>query len=158
MKRFIIEGGKRLEGTTYVSGSKTAVLDTANQFVKFTGANTVNIFNLNPVGMANYDRDAGYVPGDVAGTWQPYTLEVDRGRSYHVDYLDNEESLDLIVPNLLGFVERQYINTEVDAYRFAQYAAATSTSAGNQVNETLSAGAATVASIEAHAEAASPGE
>ena len=55
----------------YVAESKTAVLDTANQFVKFTGANTVNIFNLNPVGMSNYDRDAGYVPGDVTGDEAP---------------------------------------------------------------------------------------
>ena len=132
----------------YVAESKTAVLDTANQFVKFTGANTVNIFNLNPVGMSNYDRDAGYVPGDVTGTWQPYVLETDRGRSYHVDYLDNEEALSLIVPNLLATVERQHINPELDAYRFAQYAGATSTTAGNQVQETLSTGAATVASID----------
>ena len=130
----------------YKADSKTAILDTLSDYVQFTGANTVNIFNLNPVGMANYDRDAGFVPGDVTGTWQPYVLETDRGRSYQVDFLDNDQAMGLVVPNLLATVERQHIIPEVDAYRFAQYAGGAA--ASNVVTETLSAGAATVASID----------
>ena len=131
----------------YRADSKSAILDTANQFVRFTGANTVNIYNLDPVGMSNYDRDAGFVPGDVTGTWQPYVLETDRGRSYQVDVLDNDETLGLTMGYLLNTVERQHIIPEVDAYRFAQYASGAD--AANIVTETLSAGAATVASIDA---------
>ena len=130
----------------YKAESKTAILDTLTDYVRFTGGNTVNIFNIAPVGMANYDRNAGFVPGDVTGTWQPYVLETDRGRSYQVDFLDNEQAMSLVVPNLLGTVERQHIIPEVDAYRFAQYASGAA--AGNVVTETLSAGAATVASID----------
>lgn len=130
----------------YKADSKSAILDTLSDYVSFTGGNTVNIFNINPVGMSNYDRNAGYVPGDVTGTWQPYVLETDRGRSYQVDFLDNEQAMGLVVPNLLGTVERQHIIPEVDAYRFAQYASGAA--AGNVVTETLSAGAATVASID----------
>lgn len=130
----------------YKADSKSAILDTLSDYVSFTGSNTVNIFNIDPVGMANYDRNAGYVPGDVTGTWQPYVLETDRGRSYQVDFLDNEQAMGLVVPNLLGTVERQHIIPEVDAYRFAQYASGAA--AGNVVTETLSAGAATVASID----------
>ena len=130
----------------YKAESKTAILDTLTDYVRFTGGNTVNIFNIDPVGMSNYDRNAGFVPGDVTGTWQPYVLETDRGRSYQVDFLDNEQAMSLVVPNLLGTVERQHIIPEVDAYRFAQYASGAA--AGNVVTETLSAGAATVASID----------
>lgn len=130
----------------YKADSKTAILDTLSDYVQFTGANTVNIFNLNPVGMSNYDRNAGFVPGDVTGTWQPYVLETDRGRSYQVDFLDNDQAMGLVVPNLLATVERQHIIPEVDAYRFAQYAGGAA--ASNVVTETLSAGAATVASID----------
>ena len=130
----------------YKADSKTAILDTLSDYVQFTGANTVNIFNLNPVGMANYDRNAGFVSGDVTGTWQPYVLETDRGRSYQVDFLDNDQAMGLVVPNLLATVERQHIIPEVDAYRFAQYAGGAA--ASNVVTETLSAGAATVASID----------
>ena len=131
----------------YKADSKSAILDTANQFVRFTGANTVNIYNLDPVGMANYDRNAGFVPGDVTGTWQPYVLETDRGRSYQVDVLDNDETLGLTMGYLLSTVERQHIIPEVDAYRFAQYAS--NADSNNIVTETLSASAATVASIDA---------
>ena len=131
----------------YKAESKSAILDTANEFVRFTGANTVNIYNLNPVGMSNYDRDAGFVPGDATGTWQPYVLETDRGRSYQIDVLDNDETLGLSMGYLLNTVERQHIIPEVDAYRFAQYASGAA--AAKVVTETLAAGAATVASIDA---------
>lgn len=135
----------------YRAESKTSILDTLTDYVRFTGANTVNIFNIDPVGMANYDRNAGYVPGDVTGTWQPYVLETDRGRSYQVDFLDNDQAMNLVVPNLLATVERQHIIPEVDAYRFAQYASGAAVA--NVVTETLSAGAATVASIDGATEA-----
>lgn len=130
----------------YKADSKTAILDTLSDYVQFTGANTVNIFNLNPVGMSNYDRNAGFVPGDVTGTWQPYVLETDRGRSYQVDFLDNDQAMGLVVPNLLATVERQHIIPEVDAYRFAQYAGGAASA--QVITETLSSGAATVASID----------
>ena len=131
----------------YRQDSKSAILDTANQFINFTGANTVNIFNLTTVGMGNYDRNAGFVPGDATGTWQPYVLETDRGRSYMIDVLDNDETLGMAFGSLLSTVERQHVIPEVDAFRFAQYASGAA--AGNVVTETLSAGAATIASIDA---------
>ncbi len=130
----------------YKQDSKSAILDTANQFVNFTGANTVNIFNLTTVGMGNYDRNAGFVPGDATGTWQPYVLETDRGRSYMIDVLDNDETLGMAFGSLLSTVERQHVIPEVDAFRFAQYASGAA--AGNVKTETLSAGAATIASID----------
>ena len=135
----------------YRAESKTSILDTLSDYVRFTGANTVNIFNIDPVGMANYDRNAGYVPGDVTGTWQSYVLETDRGRSYQVDYMDNDQAMNLVVPNLLATVERQHIIPEVDAYRFAQYAGGAA--AGNVTTETLSTGAGAVASIDGATEA-----
>lgn len=129
----------------YKQDSKSAILDTANQFVNFVGANTVQIFNINPVGMADYDRDAGFVPGDVTGTWQNYVLNTDRGRSYNVDVLDNDETLGMTMGYLLNTVERQHIVPEVDAFRFAKYA--TGAAAANKTTETLSTGSGAVASI-----------
>lgn len=131
----------------YKAESRSAILDTVTDRVQFTGANTVNIFTLETMGMGNYDRNAGYVPGDVNGSWQPYVLETDRGRSYMVDVLDNDETLGMAFGGLLSTVERQHIIPEVDAFRFAQYASGAASA--NVVTETLSAGAATVASIDA---------
>jgi len=113
----------------YKRGSLTSMLDTASARVQWTGAQTVNIFTLAGVGMANYDRNAGFVPGNTTGTWQPYTLEIDRGRSYQVDVMDNEEALSMVVGNLLGETERVEVIPEVDAYRFAKWAGTTGVSA-----------------------------
>jgi hypothetical protein len=100
------------------------------------------------VALANYSRNAGFVPGDVDGAWKPYEITQDRGRSFMVDVMDNDETLGMAFGTLVGEFERLHVIPELDAYRFAKYAAATSVAAGNQVNETLSAGAATVASID----------
>lgn len=131
----------------YTTESRTAILDTVSERVQFTGANTVNLFTLETMGMGNYDRNAGFVPGNVNGSWQPYVLSVDRGRSYMVDALDNEESLGLAAGSLLSTVERQHVIPEVDATRFATYA--TGADASQVVSGTIATGAAAVAAVDA---------
>lgn len=130
----------------YKQDSRSAILDTANEFVRFDGANAVKIYNLSVLGMGNYSRNAGFVNSDVTGTWETHTLTMDRGRSYMLDVLDNDETLGLSLGNLLSVVEREHIIPEVDASRFAAYA--TNANAANKTTETLSTGAATVASID----------
>lgn len=131
----------------YTSESKIAILDTASERVQFTGANTVNLFTLSTMGMSNYSRNAGFVPGDVNGTWVPYVLNTDRGRSYMVDALDNDESLGMAFGSLLSVVEREHVIPEVDAFRFAAYASGAA--ASQVVSASLSTGAAALAAIDA---------
>ena len=131
----------------YTTESRTAILDTLSERVQFTGANTVNLFTLSTMGMGNYDRNAGFVPGDVNGSWQPYVLNVDRGRSYMVDTLDNDESLGLAAGSLLSTVERQHVIPEVDAFRFSEYAS--NADASQIVSGTIATGAAAVAAVDA---------
>lgn len=131
----------------YKQDSKSSILDTANQFVNFVGANAVNIFNLATVGMGNYSRNAGFVPGDVTGTWQTYTLSVDRGRSFMIDVMDNDETLGMAFGSALNTIERQSIIPEVDAIRFAAYA--TGAASANKQTGTLSNGSGAVAAIDA---------
>lgn len=106
----------------YKRASLSSILDTPSARVNWVGANAVNVMKMNTVGMTSYDRNAGYVPGDANGTWETLTINVDRGRSYQIDYLDNEETLGLMVGNLLGEVERVQVVPELDAYRFAKLA------------------------------------
>lgn len=106
----------------YKRGSLTSILDTPNARVQWVGANAVNVFKISPVGMGDYSRNAGYVPGDIDGAWETLTLNVDRGRSFQIDYLDNEETLGMMVGNALGEIERTKVIPEVDAYRFAKLA------------------------------------
>ena len=130
----------------YKAESKSAILDTANEFVRFDGANAVKIFNISALGMGNYSRNGGFVPGDIAGTWQSYTLSIDRGRSYQLDVLDNDEELGLPLGNLLASVEREHIIPEVDAVRFAAYA--TGAASANKATESLSTGAGVISAID----------
>ena len=106
----------------YQYASRSAILDTANERVRWVGAKTVNLFNINAVGLGNYDRNNGFVSGDVNGAWEPYTIEIDRGRSYMVDVMDNDETLGMAFGGLAGVVVREEVTPEVDAYRFAKYA------------------------------------
>lgn len=108
----------------YKRGSLSAILDTANERVNWIGAKTANVFKTSMNGLSSYDRNAGFVPGSVTGVWEPLTLEIDRGRSFTVDDMDNEESVGLAFGTLLGEFERTQVIPEVDAYRFAKYAAA----------------------------------
>ena len=130
----------------YKAGSKTSILDTANERVRWDGAKTAYLFHTAPVGLANYSRNAGFVPGDVTGSWEPYTIEQDRGRSFTIDAMDNDETLGMAFGTLVGEFERTKVIPELDAYRFAKYAAGAA--AAQVVTETLSAGAATLASID----------
>lgn len=130
----------------YKYGSLTSMLDTANERVRWIGAKTANIFTIDPVGLGNYSRNDGFVAGDVNGSWVPYTIQVDRGRSYMVDVMDNDESVGMAFGTLVGETERTEVVPEVDAYRFAKYAGAAA--AANKVNGTLATGAATVAAIQ----------
>ena len=131
----------------YKANSRTAILDTVSERVSFVGASAVNIYNVDPVGMGNYSRNAGYVPGDVDGTWATYTLNTDRGRSYMVDALDNEESMGMAFGGLLSEVERQWVVPELDALRFASYAAGASSA--TQASAAISSGSAAIAAIDA---------
>lgn len=131
----------------YTTESRTAILDTLAERVQFTGANTVNLFTLETMAMGNYDRNAGFVPGDVNGQWVPYVLEIDRGRSFMVDALDNDESMGMAFGGLLSVVERQHVVPEVDATRFAAYASGAD--ASQVVSATITSGADAVAAIDA---------
>ena len=118
----------------YKRNSLSAVLDTANERVNFIGAQTAKIFKVEVDGLGDYSRNAGFVPGSSDGTWETLTLEQDRGRSFSIDVMDNDESVGMAFASTLGEFERVQVVPEVDAYRFAKYAA----NAGTTVTATLS--------------------
>lgn len=114
----------------YKRGSLTSIFDTAENRVNWIGAKTVSLFDFDPVGMANYDRDDGFVTGNITAGWKPYELAIDRGRSYQIDVMDNEETLGMAVASALSEIERVEVIPEVDAYRFAKWAGTTGVSTG----------------------------
>lgn len=130
----------------YKRGSLTAILDTPEDLVNWIGAKTVNLFTFSSVGMANYDRNAGYVAGNVNAGWEPFTLEIDRGRSYQVDSQSNDETLGMELSSMLSETERVELIPEIDAYCFSKLAGTTGISSATGA---LATSADVVAAIDA---------
>lgn len=105
----------------YQAASKTSVLESKSGF-KFTGANTIQLYETSMNGLGDYDRQNGFLGGDVTGTWNPYALEIDRGRSFTIDSMTNEETLGMAFGTLVGEFLRTEVVPEVDAYVFSKIA------------------------------------
>lgn len=106
----------------YKKESITSILDAANNRVQFVNANTVKLFKTSLQGLGNYARNSGFVDGDVTATWETHTLSKDRGRSFSVDAMDDEETINMAFGTLAGEFLRTKVVPEIDAYRFAKYA------------------------------------
>ena len=101
----------------------TAVLERPN-FIKDAKAGSVYIPSISMEGLGDYSRSTGYPTGDVTYTWTQYQLTQDRGRSFSIDAMDEEESKGAF-KNLVKEYERVKVAPEVDLYRFVTLAAAT---------------------------------
>lgn len=90
---------------------------------KFVGAKTVIIPDIDFIGLANYDRDNGYLLSGMTVSHTPYTLTQDRGRKLQIDREDMSETG---VANLAGQVLGEYVRTkvvpEMDAYTISKLA------------------------------------
>lgn len=102
----------------YKASSRSAVLDATK--VEIVNGNTVKVFKTAMDGLGNYDRGTGFVKGDVTGTWEAMQLSKDRGRSFVVDRMDNEETVGMAFGTLAGEFIRTKVAPEIDAYSFAK--------------------------------------
>ena len=109
--------------TAVAQKSVTGFMADNNLRGKFVGTKTVMIPEMNISGLGDYDRDTGFVSGTVSVTAKPFTLSMDRGRSFQLDREDNDESG---VANLAGQIMGEFVRTkvvpEVDAYVLSKLA------------------------------------
>ena len=106
----------------YKLSSLTARMDTPVKPVNFAGANVVQIFKTDPIGLGKYSRVSGYPAGQVVGTWETLQLATERGRSFVIDRMDDEETLGMAFGTLASEFIRTEVAPELDAYRFSKYA------------------------------------
>ncbi len=118
----------------YKKASVTSILDTPADLIQWSGADTALIYTTEMDGLADYNRNSGYVGGDVNGSWTPYQLAYSRGRSLMVDSMDSEETLDLAFGTLASEFVRTKEVPEVDAYTFAKICGTTGISAATPAN------------------------
>lgn len=132
----------------YKRESLTSRLDAANSEIQWIGADTVKLFKTSVPGLGNYNRSTGYPHADLTSTWETLQLTKDRGVDLIVDRMDNEETLGMAFGTLVGEFMRTQVVPEIDAYRFAVYAA----NAGTKVNADITVGTTDVPGLIATAE------
>lgn len=110
----------------YKQSAKTTVLDTAGTLIQQgANANEIIVPKISMDGLADYSRNSGYVQGDVTLTLETMQYDYDRGRSFTVDAMDNEETAGVAFGRLASEFIRTKTVPELDAYRFAKYAGTT---------------------------------
>lgn len=130
----------------YQNESKTAVLESDATLAQAgANANEIVIPKLDMDGLGDYDRNSGYVNGDVTMTNETVQFNYDRGRKFSIDNMDNEETAGLAFGKLAAEFIRTKVVPEQDAFRFAKYASL----AGTKKKETLSAGTDVLAALQA---------
>lgn len=106
----------------YQMASVTSVLDGASDLMR-AGANAGEIVipKISMDGLADYNRNTGYVSGDVTLTYETVRCNYDRNRMFTVDVMDDIESAGVAFGELSGEFIRTKVAPELDAFRFATY-------------------------------------
>ena len=108
----------------YKLASLTSKLDTSSELIRYTqGSREVVVPKMTLQGLADYDRASGYVGGEASMTLETLTMNYERGRMFSIDSMDNEETAGVAYGRLAGEFLRSYVVPEIDAVRFAAYAA-----------------------------------
>ena len=129
----------------YRTVSLTAKLDGPEELVRQgANANELIIPMIEMQGLGDYDRNSGYVAGDVTMTNETVKCNFDRGRMFTVDNMDDADSAGIAFGRLAGEFIRTKVAPELDAFRFASYA---SKEGVTQKAEDLADGAAVLAAL-----------
>lgn len=107
---------------------------------KFVGAKTVIIPDVDFVGLADYNRDAGFSKGAITVAQTSHTLTKDRARKLVIDSEDMDETG---IANLAGQVLGEYIRTkvvpEMDAYTLSKLAGVAATKSHTEIYDASTA-------------------
>lgn len=91
--------------------------------VIYHGGNEVKIPKMSIVGMADYDRDNGYVQGGLTLAYETFKMTQDRGRKFQIDEMDVDETNFIATASTaMGEFQRTQVVPEIDAYRLSKLA------------------------------------
>ncbi len=108
----------------YKAESTTSDFDINGALVQAgKNANEIIVPVLDMDGLGDYDRNSGYIDGDVSLTNETKKFNYERGRKLKTDTIDNEETGGIILSNLSAEFLRTKVIPEVDAVRYSTYAA-----------------------------------
>jgi hypothetical protein len=106
----------------YKQESLTQDLESDSNIVRNgNNANEILYPKLSMDGLADYDRNSGYVDGSATLEWETVKFNYDRGRTFQIDSMDNEETINIAFGRLASEFVRTKVVPELDAVRFATY-------------------------------------
>jgi len=105
----------------YVQEAVTGFLTDNILRAKFVGAKTVIIPDVEMQGLADYDRDTGFIRGAITVAQQPFTMTRDRGRTLEIDNEDIDEiGVSSFAGQVLSEFVREHVVPETDAYTISK--------------------------------------
>lgn len=104
-----------------VQEAVTGWMDANSGQVIYNGGKEVKIPKLSVQGLADYDRDNGYVMGGATMTYETLTMTQDRGRKFQLDAMDIDETgFVTTAASVMGEFQRVHVVPEIDAYRISK--------------------------------------
>lgn len=94
---------------------------TANQAnIIYNGGSTVKIAKLSVTGNGTYNRSTGFPAGAATLTWEDHLITMDRGVTFNVDVMDEDETaMMLSVTNIISVFGKTQAIPEIDSYRYS---------------------------------------
>jgi hypothetical protein len=103
-----------------VAGLTSAPLTAAASRVRYDGGNTIKIAKISTDGFGDYNRATGFPGGSATLDWETHVIRQDRGVSFNVDVMDEDETLQtLSATNVINDFARVQAVPEIDAYRYS---------------------------------------
>lgn len=91
--------------------------------VIYNGGDEVKIPTMTTSGLADYDRDNGFVQGGITLKYNTYKMTQDRGRTFQIDRMDVDESGFVATSaNLIKTFQTKKVIPEIDSYRYSTIA------------------------------------
>ena len=102
-------------------GSTSGWMQDNAKGIQYDGGDEVKIPSIIMQGLANYDRDNGFIRGSVTLKYQTMKMTQDRGRTFSLDSVDvNESNFIATAGNVMGVFQDEHVMPEIDSYRYSK--------------------------------------
>lgn len=113
---------KKLDQAVVIGATSGWMEANAGQVI-YNGGDELKIPTMTTAGLADYDRDNGFVQGGITVKYNTYKMTQDRGRTFQIDRMDVDESGFVATSaNLIKVFQTEHVIPEIDAYRYSTIA------------------------------------
>ncbi len=113
---------KKLDQAVVIGATSGWMEANAGQVI-YNGGDELKIPTMTTAGLADYDRDNGFVQGGITVKYNTYKMTQDRGRTFQIDRMDVDESGFVATSaNLIKVFQTEHVVPEIDAYRYSTIA------------------------------------